>query len=240
MRSQQAKQAFTLIEIVVSIGVMGIAFLATGGAISTLLIKQDLAYNTTVAGSAASLLLSPDTSGCTPPLATLAGPDAFLRDLPLRIDWCTFRGGPDLADAFNTAAPGRWQAFIFNPGTAFGGMIDLRAYRSLVVTLHSPVTPTVDQQVWAKWYSFQSGVPLMDINDLQRVFPHYEFGQPVDNVPTTDPLYFGEAIFWQVSRADAESVAASHAAGVQVPLKLDFLGAYRYLHPAMPAWTPTP
>jgi hypothetical protein len=60
----QARTGFTLVEIVAALGAFSIAFLAGFAAIGALMIRQDINYRSTVAGSAAILLLRND-SGTT-------------------------------------------------------------------------------------------------------------------------------------------------------------------------------
>jgi prepilin-type N-terminal cleavage/methylation domain-containing protein len=256
--SHRSQSGFTLVEIVVSIGIMGIALLASAAGVSVLLLKQEVSYQATVATSAASLLFSPGTDSQTPSIAQLS--QDLIEPLPLNLDQIVFRGGPNLNDTYQklNTTPGTWVFYRFKDGPALvgGAAIDLRAYQSLVIAIHAPKSSrnpdqsSIDQGVHVRWNaqtSTDNGTTyqnLFDLTELNRIIPHYRFGRTEiytdpDNpgatqvtVPDTPPLYFGQAVFWHTARSEAKT-----ASDQGTPITLDFTGSYRYLHPAMGPWS---
>jgi hypothetical protein len=237
---------FTLVEIVVSIGLMGIAFLATAAGISSLMVRQNVTYQNTVGASAASLLFAPDRFGNTPTIAELTASDSLLSRVSLKAEWCIYRNGPSLADTYNASVNGgRWEFYRFNPDTAFGGLLDLRAYRSLIIALHSPQTTVEEQLIYCYWDDMSGTKGKFPTStQLARIFPHFDFGEKDSDgntgAPETPKLHFSQAIMWLASRDDAEVIAQHHAAGKQLPLNLDYLGSYRFLHQQVSPFSPDP
>ena len=82
-------RAFTLVEVVAALGAFSIAFLAGFAAIGSLMIRQDINYRATVAGSAAMLLLRNDTA----PTVNTVLRDAIMNSLTVP-PLTRFRGYP--------------------------------------------------------------------------------------------------------------------------------------------------
>jgi prepilin-type N-terminal cleavage/methylation domain-containing protein len=117
-----ARSGFTLVEIVAALGAFSIAFLAGFAAIGALMIRQDINYRATVAGSAAMMFLKKnDTKGYD---AVYVGNYMNSYAIPTGTK---FRGYP-VADA----APSG-NLFTFKTGTVNG--VELAEYRAVLMTV---------------------------------------------------------------------------------------------------------